>query len=223
MSLETQIAALVEASNKLTGAVDGKLGQIDKSVSDASKKFDSFIAGADKKYQQVIKTSGKFYGQHFIMDVNPPDFVDPAHANYKPGMQNGILLWRIGPGNDTMRVNPIGLQGDLILTRFGYENFQKGLFRAMRQYDQYYSYIESGLSVSLEVFTVGGIQYRALVSNMSGGGAVILSGLLSVSGAGNSGDSGSIKDANFGRYINTKDGAIYDRFAPLTSLPYLTA
>lgn len=221
MSLETQIAALVEASNKLTGAVDSKLGEIDKSVSEANKKFDNFIANSDKKYQQVIKTSEKVYGQHIIMAVNPPNYVDPANADYKPGQQNGIILWRIGAGNDSMRVRPIGFQGDVVLTRHGYENYQRGQFRALRQYDQYYSYIESGISISLEVFTVGGIQYRALVSNMSGGGDVILSGLLAANGAGYSGDSGSIKDANFGRYVNTKDGAIYDRFAPLASLPYL--
>lgn len=40
MSLETQIAALVQASNQLTAAVDNKIGEIDKKVSDATEQVD---------------------------------------------------------------------------------------------------------------------------------------------------------------------------------------
>ena len=35
MSLETQIAALVEAANSLTNAVSGKMAEIDQAVDDA--------------------------------------------------------------------------------------------------------------------------------------------------------------------------------------------
>ncbi|MEC6831236.1 hypothetical protein VXS06_05580 [Photobacterium toruni] len=43
MSLEQQIGALVKASENLTGAVNGKIGEIDKEVDAATKKFDAFI------------------------------------------------------------------------------------------------------------------------------------------------------------------------------------
>ena len=39
MSLETQIAALVTAANNLTGAVNGKMGQIDQKVDDAEAAY----------------------------------------------------------------------------------------------------------------------------------------------------------------------------------------
>lgn len=39
MSLETQIAALVAASNNLTGAVSGKLGEIDQALVDAGQAY----------------------------------------------------------------------------------------------------------------------------------------------------------------------------------------
>ncbi|PSU88946.1 hypothetical protein C0W42_11470 [Photobacterium kishitanii] len=43
MSLEQQIGALVRASENLTGAVNSKIGEIDKEVDAATKKFDAFI------------------------------------------------------------------------------------------------------------------------------------------------------------------------------------
>ncbi|SKA57806.1 hypothetical protein [Photobacterium toruni] len=43
MSLEQQIGALVKASENLTGAVNGKIGDIDKEVEIAKAKFDKFI------------------------------------------------------------------------------------------------------------------------------------------------------------------------------------
>ncbi|MEZ8800559.1 hypothetical protein AB6D78_05130 [Vibrio splendidus] len=42
MSLEQQIASLVDASNNLTGAVNGKTGEIDKRMEVAEKDFDGF-------------------------------------------------------------------------------------------------------------------------------------------------------------------------------------
>ncbi|KIF50962.1 hypothetical protein [Vibrio owensii] len=212
--------AVVESNRRLTETVEGKVGEIDQSVAAAQKTFDDFIKNADSKFQSLIKGSGKFYGSHDIMYVCPPVYVDPALESYKEGQYNGILLWRIGEGNDDKRIGSIGLQGDVILTRYGYESFQKGELRALRQYSSYYSFIESGLNVALETMTVDGIEYRVLTSNMSGGGTVILDGLLSFRGYGVSGDSGSIRDENFGRYVNTKDGSVYNHYAPIASLPY---
>ncbi|EHU8077693.1 hypothetical protein KZN62_002679 [Vibrio cholerae] len=212
--------ALIESNRRLAESVENKVASIDGAVANAQKKFDSFIQGADAKYQTVLSVSGKFFGAHNIMYVCPPIYVDPALDTYRRDMYNGILLWRIGDGNDNKRIGTIGFQGDVVLTRSGYETFQKGAFRALRQYSEYYSFIASGLNIALETMTVDGIQYRVLTSNMSGGGNVILDGLISFNGEGVSGDSGSIRDENFGRYVNTKDGSVYDKFAPLSLIPY---
>lgn len=50
MSLEQQVTALVEASNNLTGAVNGKISEIDQRVATAEQEFDDFIANADNRY-----------------------------------------------------------------------------------------------------------------------------------------------------------------------------
>ncbi|HCL4232932.1 TPA: hypothetical protein N2C58_005160 [Pseudomonas aeruginosa] len=42
MSLETQIAALVEAANNLTGSVNGKVGEIDQRMNTAEAEFDEW-------------------------------------------------------------------------------------------------------------------------------------------------------------------------------------
>lgn len=220
MSLEQQVANLVEASNNLTGSVNGKLSEIDKAVTDAENQFNDFINSADAKFQTIIPTSNKYFGAHYVMSVSPPNYVDPANPDYKPGQVNGIVLWRIGSSNDSKRIRAIGFQGDLLLTRTGYEVYQKGVFRSLRQYDQYYAYVEDGISIALETMNIDGVDYRVLTSGMSGGGAVILDGFMAFDGRGAWGDSGSIRDDNFGRYVNTKDGAVYSNYAPIASQPY---
>ncbi|WP_256382809.1 hypothetical protein [Photobacterium toruni] len=51
MSLEQQIGALVKASENLTGAVNGKIGEIDKEVDAAKVEFEQFRAEADVRYK----------------------------------------------------------------------------------------------------------------------------------------------------------------------------
>ena len=46
MALEQDIAALVAASDMLTQAVEGKIGEIDSKVHDAKQTFDGFIGQA---------------------------------------------------------------------------------------------------------------------------------------------------------------------------------
>ncbi|MCF2304913.1 hypothetical protein GLP26_03740 [Photobacterium carnosum] len=72
MSLEQQIGALVKASENLTGAVNGKIGEIDKEVVAAKTKFEQFMSDADDHYMmrkpQRFSIGGeldKFYPVYF--------------------------------------------------------------------------------------------------------------------------------------------------------------
>ncbi|QPW31830.1 hypothetical protein AAGU53_18420 (plasmid) [Edwardsiella ictaluri] len=65
MSLETSIAALVEASNKLTDAVNGKIGEIDQRVASAENEFDQWRGSVEAKdisgeslYRSTIDLTG---------------------------------------------------------------------------------------------------------------------------------------------------------------------
>lgn len=65
MSLETSIAALVEASNKLTDAVNGKIGEIDQRVASAENEFDQWRGSVEAKdlqgeslYRSIIDLTG---------------------------------------------------------------------------------------------------------------------------------------------------------------------
>lgn len=71
MSLEQQIGALVKASENLTGAVNGKIGEIDKEVEQAKKEFNQFQSIADNRYLNVVSatTSG-----HKLQNVNFGDW-----------------------------------------------------------------------------------------------------------------------------------------------------
>ncbi|OBU32248.1 hypothetical protein [Photobacterium kishitanii] len=59
MSLEQQIGALVKASENLTGAVNGKIGEIDKEVEIAKQQFEEFKVSADDRYK--LRTGVKFF------------------------------------------------------------------------------------------------------------------------------------------------------------------
>lgn len=65
MSLETSIAALVDASNKLTDAVNGKIGEIDQRVASAENEFDQWRGSVEAKdisgeslYRSTIDLTG---------------------------------------------------------------------------------------------------------------------------------------------------------------------
>jgi len=63
VSLETQIAALVEAANNLTGAVNGKMSEIDQKNDDFVNSFQSNLIGALSKTLYVNSATGN--------DANP--------------------------------------------------------------------------------------------------------------------------------------------------------
>ncbi|EJG1615109.1 hypothetical protein CFE14_RS15860 [Vibrio parahaemolyticus] len=67
MSLEQQIAALVDASNNLTGAVNGKITEIDKKVDDAVKDLQNAFPSEYQKYS--LRT-------HYVDPVNGSDSND---------------------------------------------------------------------------------------------------------------------------------------------------
>ncbi|MGM6040953.1 hypothetical protein ABLA37_22415 [Vibrio parahaemolyticus] len=57
MSLEQQIAALVDASNNLTGAVNGKITEIDQRVDNAEQEYQQLIEGirSDFPFYRITK------------------------------------------------------------------------------------------------------------------------------------------------------------------------
>ncbi|MCG3824336.1 hypothetical protein [Photobacterium damselae] len=68
MGLEQQISSLVQASENLTGAVNNKIGEIDKEVVAAKTKFEQFLGDADNRfmtrvgiYVHVSGDDDKFY------------------------------------------------------------------------------------------------------------------------------------------------------------------
>lgn len=71
MSLEQQVTALVASANALTGAVNGKVGQIDQRMNNAETQFNVFKLDADSRYLNVVKatTAG-----HKLMNINFGDW-----------------------------------------------------------------------------------------------------------------------------------------------------
>ncbi|MBM5036719.1 hypothetical protein HYO05_21940 [Vibrio parahaemolyticus] len=59
MSLEQQVANLVAASNNLTNAVNGKIGEVDQRVDQAEQEFQEFQNNADDRYK--LRTGVKFF------------------------------------------------------------------------------------------------------------------------------------------------------------------
>jgi len=57
MAIEQDIAELVQASNNLTGVVDGKIQDIDKKVASAESDYQAFKADADDDFQRSLSSA----------------------------------------------------------------------------------------------------------------------------------------------------------------------
>lgn len=95
MSLESSIAGLVTASNKLTEAVGNKLGEIDKAVDAAGVKFDNQIIDLKTRLPRLAVT------RNFrMMDTDANGYPDAwgFHAEVTPGMIREIAAISEGAG-----------------------------------------------------------------------------------------------------------------------------
>ncbi|MFA0643736.1 hypothetical protein AB4605_21125 [Vibrio cyclitrophicus] len=197
--------------------------RMNKAVTNGIAKINAVTSGAtalpEATFQELVKTSGKVWGKHRLMSVSPPNFVDPAHADYKTGQRNGILLWPIGEPYDSIPLSyGFGFDGEVSATRTGYAKQVKGLKLICLRH-----YLSTYLSVGSENNTIGlkigtfdymGKTYQTLISSFSGGGTVLLDGFVALRGK------AGFQDENFGRYINDKDNTVLDDFSPIVTVPY---
>ncbi|WP_085609528.1 hypothetical protein [Vibrio parahaemolyticus] len=116
MSLEQQIASLVEASNNLTGAVNGKIGQIDQRLTQAEQEFDQFVATADERYKTHLSQKitvggewGKFYPVRIELRGGPVNKLNIYRANLfeNQGNINGLDPSAL-PGTFTLSLLTVG-------------------------------------------------------------------------------------------------------------------
>lgn len=230
--LQQTNAELVTASDALTNEVTSKLSAINSTVAakmrevdsrinhaveSAQSEFSTFLTAGDKKYQPTLNAAGKHMTTIEVMAVSAPVYTDPNSETYIPTSVNGIVLWRIDDEDNAKRVRPIGVQGNFFFTRFGWEVYSAGTARIHRQYSSYYEVIDPTLPLQTTTMLINGVNYRVLTCTMSGGGNVLFNGLLSLGGEGYDGYTGSIRDENFGRYINTVANTVSDIFSPISS------
>ena len=99
MSLEQQVTALVAASNNLTSAVNGKIGQIDQRMTQAEQEFDQFVGTADERYKTHMSNSfkvggewGKFYPVRIDLRGGPVNLLNIYRHNLyeNKGAINGL-------------------------------------------------------------------------------------------------------------------------------------
>lgn len=91
MSLESTIAGLVAAANKLTDAVSSKIAAIDKSVSDARATFEAFKLAARDEYP----STNALPNASFFVDTNAdgmPDNWGFSSNNYRDEAQGASTL-----------------------------------------------------------------------------------------------------------------------------------
>lgn len=197
--------------------------RMNTAVTNGVAKINAVVSGAtalpEATYQKLVKTAGKVWGKHVLMSVSPPNFVDPAHADYKQGSKNGILLWPIGEPYDSLKVSyGLGFDGEVSATRTGYALQTKGLnLKCLRHYTGTYLAVgteNNNIGLRLGTMDYMGKTYQTLVSSFSGGGVVLLDGFAALS------EYGGLRDENFGRCINDKDNTVLDDFSPIATVPY---
>lgn len=107
MSLEQQVANLVEASNNLTGSVNGKIGEIDNRMDQAETEFDNFKADADSRYLNVVSATAS---NHKLKNVYFGDWEsDKTALSSTPGANALILAKKIA-----LSVDP-AIRGDMAM------------------------------------------------------------------------------------------------------------
>ncbi|WP_210499665.1 hypothetical protein [Vibrio crassostreae] len=196
----------------------------DKAVTDGLGKINDFLktAGAgvlpEADFQRLVKTSGKVWGKHYLMGVSPSMYTNPSRPEYKQGQRNGILLWKVGANHDAKQIGyGLGFSGKIVGTRTGILVDETGCeIKVMRHWDRTYNYIndaENSIGLKVGTFDYNGETYQTLISDYSGGGAVLLDGFAALRDC-------DIKDDNFGRYINDRDGSVFDEFAPIATVQY---
>ncbi|MEZ8402653.1 hypothetical protein AB6C66_07265 [Vibrio splendidus] len=87
MSLEQQIASLVDASNNLTGAVNEKVGEIDERVSSAEQQFNAWKANFSESVNGVEVYKQGSLRQYF----------------FRSGLNNGGYISNDGPNSSFPR------------------------------------------------------------------------------------------------------------------------
>lgn len=116
MSLEQQVANLVEASNNLTGAVNGKVAEIDQRMTQAENEFDQFIEDAAERYKTHMSNNfkvggewGKFYPVRIDLRGGPVNLFNIyRHDTYQDkGNINGLNP-ESAPGTFTASIIAIG-------------------------------------------------------------------------------------------------------------------
>ncbi|MGF1888850.1 hypothetical protein L4D13_22310 [Photobacterium profundum] len=191
-------------------------------VTDGLAKINAVISGAtalpEATFQKLIKVQGKVHGVHYLMSVSSPVYTDPSKDSYKTNQSNGILLWKIGTVHDAQPISHgLGFVGRIIGTRAGYSVEETGCeIKFIRQYDGTFKYLDdsqNSIGLKIGTFDYNGETYQTLICNYSGGGSVLLDGFAALREC-------AIKDANFGRYINDKDGSVFDRYAPIATVQY---
>ncbi|MGY4027874.1 hypothetical protein ACW5WQ_18280 [Aeromonas rivuli] len=106
MSLETSIAALVEASNKLTDAVNGKIGEIDQRVASAENEFDQWRGSVEAKdingeslYRSTIDLTGLSSDYYYpVWWRMPNNLAGESRIMISRNYQEDRELFPFGPG-----------------------------------------------------------------------------------------------------------------------------
>lgn len=101
MSLEQQVAALVQASNNLTGAVNGKIQEIDQKTAENSAKVDAELAKIQTKLPRLVMThnqvldidsgTGLPIGMSVHSKVTVTEYMTITQNNVKPSDQMALL------------------------------------------------------------------------------------------------------------------------------------
>lgn len=104
MSLETQIASLVNAANNLTAAVDGKMGQIDQKIVEAESVFDEQLNDLKGRLPRLLITKN-----FSMMDNDANGFPDGfgIHSEVTPSLVTVISNLSASSGRTQAEVNKL--------------------------------------------------------------------------------------------------------------------
>jgi len=106
MTIEQNIAELVQASNNLTGVVDGKVQEIDEKIEQAGKKYQALMAGiqSDFPFYRLTKNQElKINGGLIVGTSGTPD----GWVNRSPGIHTCELVASTETGVEPADKDPI--------------------------------------------------------------------------------------------------------------------
>lgn len=213
-ALDASTTASVEqtvASQALAQEVAGKMGEIDATLTQASKEFEQFLVSHDDRLNPHFSRES-YYIRGYMGVVGQTSNLATAIS------VAGYVLWTIPDYANGGRINNLGFEGEITIVRYGWTPIA-GPYKivARADYDKETlgiknaagEYVKEYAGVKFDTIMLNGTQTRIIIIERSGGGSALLDVIGHYGGSGHSGNKARALHDKFGYAVSRQADGSY--------------